>query len=275
MTNRSFAVFVSCLSFVILTLSFSAHADEPADAQLELLKTFKAEFVPIRPGEGSFRDIYTMGAADGPLSQQPPREVQFDYAFQMAKYEVPQNLWEAVMGDNPSRWKGPRNSVEMVSFAEANDFCAKATKLMRAAKLIKDDEVIRLPSEAEWEYVARAGTDSKWSFGDDAAKIDGYAWHTGNAAGNDPPVGVKEPSPWGLYDTYGYLSEWTADTWHADYKDAPRSAKPWPGGDEKRVAVRGGSWKEKPEDCDSRQRWALDKETRDDAIGFRCVLAKE
>ena len=104
---------------------------------------------------------------------------------------------------------------------------------------------------------------------DDAAKIDAYAWHTGNAAGNDPPVGAKQPNPWGLYDTYGYLTEWTADPWHANYDDAPHDGSLWPRGDPKRVAVRGGSWKDTPDRCTSRFRSPLDRTTRDDAVGLR------
>jgi formylglycine-generating enzyme required for sulfatase activity len=267
----------SFLLIAVSALSQPALADEPSETQLELLTTFKKEFVPIRPGEGYFRDHFVMGSDDGPMTQQPARHVEFEHQhfFKIAKYEVPQNLWEAVMGSNPSRWKGPRNSVEMINFDEANEFCAKATKLMRAAKLIHETEVVRLPSEAEWEYVARGNVDTIWSFGDDVTMLDEYAWHTGNAAGNDPPVGAKKPTKWGVYDIYGYLNEWTADSWQDGYTDAPKSAKVWPGGDAKRAVVRGGSWKEKPEVCNSRHRFAFDKSTRDDAVGFRCVLAKE
>ena len=118
------------------------------------------------------------------------------------------------MGTNPSLWTGARNSVEMLSFDEAVRFCQKATELMRAANLINENQVIRLPSEAEWEYVARAGTTTAYSFGDEVAKLDEYGWHTGNASGNDPPVGAKKPNEWGLYDVHGYLWEWCSDQWH-------------------------------------------------------------
>lgn len=266
------AAVVCPLSFILCHL----HAAEPTKEQLPLLRTFRSEFVHITPGDGKFPQSFTMGAKDGPAAQQPAREVTFDYGFHIAKYEVPQNLWEAVIGRNPSKWKGPRNSVEMLSYEEAVAFCKKATMLLRAAELIAEDEIVRLPSEAEWEYTARAGTDTVYSFGDDAKKIDAYAWHTGNAAGNDPPVGAKKPNPWGLYDTYGYLWEWCADPWHDNYNDAPAEGSVWSkGGDDKRRVVRGGSWKDKPDRCTSRFRLGLAKDTRDDAVGLRCVLAKE
>ena len=190
-------------------------------SQAELLRTFRDEFVHITPGKGDFPAEFQMGRDDGPAAERPAHTVRIQREFHIARYEVPQNLWLSVMGENPSRWKGPRNSAEMLSHTDAVEFCKRATALMRKAKLISDDEVIRLPTEAEWEYAARAGTTTTYSFGDDAAKLGDFAWYHGNAAGNDPAVGAKKPNPWGLYDVHGYLWEWCADNWHDSHRDAP------------------------------------------------------
>lgn len=250
--------------------------DNPSTEAMELLKTFRDEFVEITPGKGKFPDRFTMGRGGGSAAERPPHVVAFDYAFQVAKYETPQNLWEAVMGGNPSRWKGDRNSVEMLSYADAVQFCRKITKQLRAAKLIEENQVVRLPSEAEWEYVARAGSETIYSFGDDAEKLDDYGWYHGNAAGNDPPVGAKKPNAWGLYDVHGYLWEWCLDSWHENYEGAPGDGSAWTdGGDAKRGVLRGGSWKDPAQRLASSFRLAAEKTLRDDAVGLRCVLAEE
>lgn len=257
-------------------LAAVALAAEPSPAQRTLLETFRQEFVRLAPGEGAFPASVTVGRNDGPANERPAHLATLPRSFFMAKYEVPQNLWEAVMGANPSRWKGPRNSVEQLSWVEANAFCAKATELMRAAKLIESDWEIRLPSEAEWEYAARAGTETLYSFGADATALDEYAWHTGNAAGNDPPVGAKMPNPWGLYDMHGYLWEWCADAWHDTYRDAPPDGAPWNSdGDRTRRVLRGGSWKDAAAQLTSSSRRAAPADFRDDAVGLRCVLGQK
>ncbi len=256
----------------VVFLLASIVAADPDQGQLDLFKTFRSEFVMLAPGQDPFPAEFEMGGTDP--RESPRHTVTLRKPFGMAKYEVPQNLWQAVMGKNPSRWKGPRNSVEMLTFDEAEAFCAKATRLMRDAKLITDKQVIRLPSEAEWEYAARAGTQARYSFGDDAGDLDAHAWHTGNAAGNDPPVGAKKPNPWGLYDMHGYLWEWCSDVEHKNYQGAPVDGSPWlQGGTADRRMIRGGSWKDPAERLTSSYRLAVPKETRDDAIGLRCVLA--
>ena len=280
------------MSIVVILLSVIGADPEPNGPNAEqpkLLKTFRSEFVHITPGVGKFPSHYQMGRASAAPSEAPVHKVTMDEPFFMAKYEVPQNLWEAIMGANPSRWKGPRNSVEMLTFQEAEEFCQRCTRLMRAAKLIGSDEEIRLPSEAEWEYTARAGTTTIYSFGDDEKKHVDYAWSNVNASGNDPPVGVKEPNPWGLYDIHGYLWEWCSDRAHENYQGAPTNAKPWlKGGNAKRRVIRGGSWKDKPRQLTSSFRspafrstkgpvagaGGIPADTRDDALGLRCVLAK-
>ena len=250
-------------------------ADIPAD-QLQLLELFQSEFISVTPGKGKFPASFLMGRAEGGrVNERPVHKVTFDYQFQVARYEVPQDLWEGVMGSNPSRWKGKRNSVEMLSFAEAQEFCKKATVLMRQAKLIKQDEQIRLPTEAEWEYCARAGTTTVYSFGDDVASLDDYGWHTGNAAGNDPPGGAKKPNAWGLYDFHGYLWEWCLDSAHDSYQGAPADGGAWVKKDSKQQVLRGGSWKDKADLLTSSYRHVLPGSARDDAVGLRCVLARD
>ena len=273
---------------MVLVVAVLLGAD-PASQQKELLKTFRKEFVAITPGTGKFPASFQMGHPGENTSSKPLHQVTFDYHFHVARYEVPQNLWEAVMGSNPSRWKGPRNSVELLTFDEAMAFCAKATAAMRKAKLIETKQVIRLPSEAEWEYVARAGTKTLYSFGDDVKKLDEFGWHTGNAAGNDPPVGAKKPNPWGLYDVHGYLWEWCLDHGHENYEGAPQDGSAWTqAGDAQKRVMRGGSWKDKAAQLASanrdgalrtskgaiRFRGGIRKDLRDDAVGLRCILAE-
>ncbi len=254
----------------------SLSAAEPSPELLGLLKTFRSEFVELTPGKDKFPADFQMGSAAGPPAERPPHRVAIAGPLAMARYEVPQNLWEAVMGSNPSRWKGPRNSVEMLSFDDAQDFCRRITERLRAAKLIDADQVVRLPSEAEWEYAARAGTTTRYSFGDDASQLDDYAWSTHNAKGNDPPVGAKQPNAWDMYDVHGYLWEWCADAWHDNYQGAPADGSPWiADGDAARRVLRGGSWKDAADQLTSTFRRPAQQALKDDAIGLRCVLTPE
>ena len=278
---------IICLLTVLTVLSMQASAEEKTlnDEQRKLLKVFVSEFVAITPGKDDFPKSFQMGSAGGPDSEQPAHKVTFDYSYSIARYEVPQNLYEAVMGGNPSRWKGDRNSVEMFDVRDSIKFCSEITGLLRSEKLIKEDEEIRLPTEAEWEYCCRAGTTTKYSFGDEAQKdgdegkiatlLDPYGWHTGNAAGNDPPVGALKPNKWGLYDMHGYLWEFTSDAWHDTYEDAPTdgSARKSDQKDVKYV-VRGGSWREAYPLLTSTARVAVAVDFKRDDLGFRCVKAK-
>jgi formylglycine-generating enzyme required for sulfatase activity len=258
-----------------------ALATEP---EAELLEAFVSELVPITPGRGMFPHSFEMGTASGAEAEGPVHRVTFDYDFAIAKYEVPQNLYAAVMGANPSRWKGPRNSVERVTCDDAREFCRRLTELLRSAGAIRNHDEIRLPSEAEWEYCCRAGTMTAYSFGERAQAegdagpratlLDAYAWHTGNAAGNDPPVGALKPNPWGLYDMHGYLWEFVSDAWHDTYAGAPAEGSSWNQSNEKVAGVaRGGSWREMYGELRSAARRKAAPGFLQDDFGFRCVKA--
>jgi formylglycine-generating enzyme required for sulfatase activity len=246
----------------------------PPAATDAILKRFVEELIPLTPGTGIYPASFVMGSgADSPASERPAHKVTLTRPFALAKYEVTQELYQAIMGNNPSRWKGPRNSVAKVSWPEANTFCLKVTDALRQRQLLEAGQVIRLPSETEWEYACRAGTTTRYSFGDAAGDLTQYAWFTGNARGNDPPVGAKRPNPWGLYDMHGYVWEWCADAWHADYQGAPTDGSARPGAASVDRVIRGGAWTEAAENCRSACRQPRSPQTRSDAIGFRCVRA--
>jgi formylglycine-generating enzyme required for sulfatase activity len=199
--------------------------------------------------------------------------ITFQAPFAMAKYEVTQELWSLVMGTAPSRWKGKRNSVEMLTWNEANTFCEKVTELLHKRRLLGKDEIVRLPSEAEWEYACRAGTKTRYSFGDDAKELGAYAWYKGNSKGEDPPVGRKKPNAWKLYDMHGYIWEWCADAWSDTHEGAKDDGTPRAGKEVKARVIRGGSWADSADQARSAYRKKADVSTKSDAIGLRCVKA--
>jgi formylglycine-generating enzyme required for sulfatase activity len=247
---------------------------EPAGDRDKVLRRFALEFVLLEPGKGKFPASFRMGSAGAaPDSEKPPVTVTFRAPFAVARYEVTQELYQAVTGGNPSRWKGPRNSVEMVSWKEAGDFCRQVTAELRRLKLLAPGQVIRLPSEAEWEYACRAGTTTHYSFGDKAADLGGYAWFKGNSKGEDPPVGRKKANAWGLYDMHGYVWEWCADAWHPTHEGAAADGRARVDRGTKGRVVRGGSWADDADRCRSAFRSHKPLDFRHDTVGFRCVRA--
>ena len=255
------------------------------DERLRLLKTYRTEFIVITPGEKQFPQEFDFGPSG--KTQTTSVRTRMVENFEIAKFETYQGLYESVTGANPSRWKGLRNSVDSASMEGATDFCEKATQLMREAGLIDPDQVVRLPTEVEWEYCCKAGTTTLYSFGDNAQK-DGdtglkasvlaeYAWHFENSPGNDPEVGVLKPNPWGLYDMHGYVWEVCSDHWTESLTDVAKSPhQPHRNpGDSATFVMRGGSWKDKFVTLRSSSRRQYLSFTTDDTVGFRCVLAKE
>lgn len=266
---------LSCLAVPAVPQGAPDKFPDPTPRKEAILKTFAGEFVPLTPGTGKFPKSFLLGSPKaGYPSEKPARKVTFDHSFAMAKYEVTQELYHVVTGGNPSKWKGLRNAVELITWQEAVDFCRTATKLLRERKLIGGDEEIRLPSEAEWEYACRAGTTTAFSWGGSFDDIDPYCWYRGNSKGYDPPVGKKEPNPWGLYDMHGYNWEWVADAWAEDLKKHPTDGSALTGGKAEARVIRGGSWADPADWARSAFRRGHPAASKNDTIGFRCVKAK-
>jgi formylglycine-generating enzyme required for sulfatase activity len=184
---------------------------------------------------------------------------------------VTQEQWQAVMGNNPSHFKDDKRPVECVSWNDANSFCQKLSVLT--------ETVYRLPSEAEWEYACRAGTTTKWWFGDSGNELEKYAWYDKNAGvkllffgGKTMPVGQKPANPFGLCDMHGNVWEWCEDVWHEHYYGAPSDASVWLiGGDQLGRVVRGGSWVFNLRFLRSAVRNGLNADVTSDSLGFRVV----
>ena len=200
------------------------------------------DFVWIEPG------TFLMGSPDSDPyaapAQKPQHEVTITRGFYLGKYEITQGEWEAVMGTRP--WSGqryvrenPDHPAVYISWEEVQEFIQR---LNTAA----GEELYRLPTEAEWEYACRAGTTTRWSFGDDESQLGEYAWYRGNAwdAGLQyaQPIGTQRPNPWGLYDMHGNAWEWVQDWYSLDYYDSsPGVDPPGPASGSLR-GLRGGSF---------------------------------
>jgi formylglycine-generating enzyme required for sulfatase activity len=186
-----------------------------------------------------------MGAYDGLPQEQPVHRVHISHPFYLGKYEVTQAQWVAVMGRNPSYFVGfqadLQRPVERVSWQQAQEF-------IRRLNAKEGHDRYRLPTEAEWEYAARAGASTHFSFGDSDAQLAQYEWFLQNAGSRTQPVGLLKPNAWGLYDMLGNVQEWVLDWWGPTY---PAGAVTDPEGPPTGVlkVLRGGSWAHVPRQC--------------------------
>ena len=208
-------IVLSLLIFVMQT---------PAPPQLQ--------FVKIEPG------TFQMGCSSGDTmcdpDENPSHPVRLTKAFEIGKFEITQAQWIAVMGEpNRSRFKGDDLPVENVSWLDVQQF-------LDGMNARKDGYQYRLPTEAEWEYAARAGTKSP-----NTGPVGDVAWYNGNSEGHSHPVGQKKPNAWGLYDIRGNVNEWVQDWYDPRYYSKSPMADPR--GPESEVAeggrvVRSGSF---------------------------------
>jgi formylglycine-generating enzyme required for sulfatase activity len=166
-----------------------------------------------------------------------PHQVTLTQPFELGVYEVTQEQYEAVMGTNPSRFKGSQNPVEQVSWDEAVEFCQRLSELPADKS---EGYTYRLPREAEWEYACRAGTTTEYSFGDGDGLLRDYAWYEDNSTKMTRSVGQKRPNQWGLYDMHGNVWEWCQD-WYGDFQNGIAIDPTGPASNDSRV-LRGGSF---------------------------------
>jgi formylglycine-generating enzyme required for sulfatase activity/serine/threonine protein kinase len=210
---------------------------------------------------GEFRMGVVPGDGSADDDESPRHRVVITKPFYMGVYEVTQEQYRAVMGTNPSYFKGDNHPVEQVSWNDAVEFCRKLSQM--------DGESYRLPTEAEWEYACRAGSTSVYYWGN--SMEDGHAWHEGNSGGQTHPVGQKLPNAWGLYDMSGNVWEWCADWYDSGYYGrSPMQDPQGPSSGSMRV-LRGGSWVNLARNLRSSYRNRLNPDFRYGSNGFRIL----
>lgn len=243
----------------------------PADANL----------VFIQPGR------FIMGSPTNEVDrlddEGPQTTVTVSRGFWMEKYLVTQGDYLSLEGSNPSAFTPAHGysqdltrPVEQVTWFDASNYCALRTQQERAAGLILPNYLYRLPTEAEWEYACRAGTTTRFYYGDDGGYTDlaNYAWYFDNSGHTTQPVGQLLPNPWGLYDVAGNVWEWCQDWYAPAYPGGRVTDPPGPGSSPASARVfRGGFWNNQAGECRSAQRFYFSPSGKSGGIGFRIILA--
>ena len=273
------------MRWILLLMLFGLSACEKRASDtgpVEIVTRSGVEMVYLPGGE------FLMGSDQGEPDEKPVHKVKLT-AFLMDKYEVTHEMFAKVQLPDPSHWSdNPKNPVERVRWRDAKQYCNERS-LLEGLKLCYNEKTAdwdcdytangyRLPTEAEWEYAARAGTDRPYDFGP-PERLRQYAWFGENAGQKTHPAGQKKPNRWGIYDLYGNVSEWCEDVYDPAYYQISPAADPHgppnSGKDVKRV-MRGGNWKSSAGQCRATARRGERTGDSDacfstDYTGLRCV----
>ncbi len=236
-----------------------------AEEKKSITNSIGMEFVLIPAGS------FMMGAdknfEDASDHETPRHPVTISKPFYIGKYEVTQDQWVAVMSSNPSNSKGRTKPVENISYDDTLLFIRKLNEKEGTGKY-------RLPTEAEWEYTARVGTTTAYSFGDDKNKLGQYAWYQDNSEKETHPVGQLKPNVWGLYDMHGNVWEWVQDWYSEKYYANSPSTNPKGDSSGSHKVLRGGGWATPARSCQSAIRSINLPTDRKSDIGFRLVRSE-
>ena len=240
-------------------LSIFTRSKETLSLQDKTIIENGIEFVHIPAGS------FTMGTPDNEpgrnSDESPVHKVTISNPFYIGKYEVTQAQYVALMGNNPSKFKGKNLPVDSVTWLEAMNFCKKLSEMT--------GHKYRLPTEAEWEYACRANTTTTFYWGDNMD--DSFAWYKENSEETTHPGGMKKPNPWGLYDICGNIEEWCCDWYSRTYESKEHVTDPQgPDSGELRVR-RGGCWYHSAPCLRAGNRFFYQPDERHAQIGLRVV----
>ena len=213
---------------------------------------------------------FMMGSDNGDKDEKPVHRVDIGYDFYIGKYEVTFDEYDRFCEDTGRKkpsdegWGRGKRPVINISWKDAKAY----TKWLSE----KTGKKFRLPTEAEWEYVARAGSTTKYSFGDDESNLGSYAWYSSNSNDKTHQVGEKRSNPWGVYDIHGNVWEWCEDWYVDNYNVTPRDGSANYSGAQKYKVLRGGDWSDNASDIRSAVRLRNSMGIMFDVFGFRLLL---
>ena len=255
--------------------------EEGENCVIPLPQGVKLEMVWVKPG------TFIMGSPEDELGRQEwenQHEVTLTQGYWMGKYEVTQGQYEAVMEKNPSNFKGADLPVEMMTWHDATNFCAKLTEIEKSAGRLPKGYEYTLPTEAQWEYACRAGTTTALNSGknlsnkSECSEVDEVGWYGFNSDDKSHPVGQKLPNAWGLYDMYGNVFELCLDC--CIYKNEKIITDTYEDGVKNPICttglnhvMRGGAWNCYASRCRSALRSYGYPDNHNNNVGFRVVLS--
>ena len=226
--------------------------------------SFGGSYLIVEPGEFNLGDE----VGSGHRNETPIQSTTITEPFFLGVRPVTQAHWSRVMGSNPSKfqegWSAGLRPVESISYSEVETFLEKLNQGDR--EFVGFEGNWRLPSEVEWEYAAKAGTSTRWSFGNKDAELDAHGWHAGNSGATTREVGSKKANPWGFHDMHGLVYEFTSTNWQPSHaNEKPSNTSP------DFVVAKGGSWFTESDSTRSSSRRRMNISDRKDGVGLRLV----